>query len=82
MALDQSVRSDPAPAFGATLPMTALPRFPGLELLANELRRELLASCELLRDQVGSPSAESLLRSLSCQPGCERLPASALRPAD
>ena len=34
MALDQSVRSDPAPAFGATLPMTALPRFSGLELLA------------------------------------------------
>jgi hypothetical protein len=34
MALDQSVRSGSTPAFGATLPLTALPRFSGLELLA------------------------------------------------
>ena len=41
MALDQSARSDPKPAFAATLPLTALPRFSGVELLAavNEILR-------------------------------------------
>jgi hypothetical protein len=39
MALDQSARSDPRPAFGAKLPLTALPRFSGVELLVavNEI---------------------------------------------
>ncbi len=39
MALDQSARSDPRPAFGATLPLGALPRFSGVELLVavNEI---------------------------------------------
>jgi len=41
MALDQSVRSDAKPAFAATLPLKALPRFSGVELLAavNEMLR-------------------------------------------
>jgi hypothetical protein len=34
MALDQPAQSDPRPAFGATLPLGALPRFSGVELLA------------------------------------------------
>ncbi len=39
MALDQSARSDPRLAFGATLPLGALPRFSGVELLVavNEI---------------------------------------------
>jgi len=39
MALDQSARSDPKPAFAATLPLQALPCFSGVELLAaaNEI---------------------------------------------
>ncbi len=39
MALDQSAQTDPKLAFGATLPLKALPRFSGVELLAavNEI---------------------------------------------
>jgi hypothetical protein len=39
MALDRSARSDPKLAFGATLPLKALPRFSGVELLVavNEI---------------------------------------------
>ena len=33
MALDQSRRPDPRLAFAAALPLKALPRFPGVELL-------------------------------------------------
>ena len=42
MALDRSERSDPKLAFGATLPLKALPRFSGVELLAavNEILKD------------------------------------------
>jgi len=42
MALDQSARSDPRLAFGATLPLKTLARFSGVELLAavNEILKD------------------------------------------
>ena len=61
MALDQSARSDPKLAFGATLPLKALPRFSGVELLA--------AVNEILKDTGVTATLEPELTTFEQSPG-------------
>jgi hypothetical protein len=61
MALDQSVRSDPRPAFGATLPLKTLPRFSGVELLG--------AVNEILKDAGVVATLEPELTTFDASPG-------------
>ncbi|MHA1528364.1 MAG: hypothetical protein ACTSVG_05055 [Alphaproteobacteria bacterium] len=65
MALDQATRSDPKPAFAATLPLNVLPRFTGVELLA--------AVNEMLKDAGVTATLEPELTIFEESPGDARV---------